>query len=65
MSDPSPKGYEITIPRDLAEELRHKVRTGQMTVNEFDHRIAETGHTLSRHAIQFLFLFATFLTDDF
>ena len=63
MSDPSPKGYEITIPRDLAEELRHKVRTGQMTVNEFDHRIAETVRILPRRAIHELF--AAYLTDDF
>ena len=63
MTFPCPMGYEVTIPGDLADELRHKVRTGQMTFNEFDHRIAETGHTLSRHAIQFLF--ATFLTEDF
>jgi len=62
MTDTSPSGYEITIPGDVAAELRHKVRTGQMTFNEFDHRVAETGHTLSRSSIQLLF--ATYLTDD-
>ena len=63
MSDTSPMGYEISIPGDLAEELRHLVRTGQMTFNEFDHRIAETDHTAPLRLVQFLF--ATFLTDDF
>ena len=62
MSDTSPMGYEITIPGELAEELRRKVRTGQMTVDEFDHRIAELGHTAPLSLVQFLF--ATFLTDD-
>jgi hypothetical protein len=63
MTDTSPAGYTLTIPGGLADELRREVWAGRMTFNEFDHRIAETGHTLSLNAIRFLF--ATYLTDDF
>jgi hypothetical protein len=51
----SPMGFELSIPMALADELRREVRSGRMTLNQFDHRIAETGKTAPLPLIRFLF----------
>jgi hypothetical protein len=55
-------GFELTIPADLADELREKVRSGYMTFAEFDHRIAEELHRTGPRPL-LMFLYETYLED--